>query len=521
MDVRRKQIGNGSLMIFVLLVCTLLLMSSMVLAGDTGRSSGGDAVGDGSEYDELDCRNSNDCSEIDLVWSILLTNTNFDSVDSTDLFWNPYDGEEIIGEWMTYLEKYPEYVEVEEEEEVECENELSCDSLTTISGNEDYLRAGSGHCGEKDMVDALNEASEAFKGESGERLYVVSSFRTVEKQAELYWDHCYGAESEIYLGSCSPPTGSLGISSSKLEEATSLSDVKNLFCSEGTKSKGRHTSATAVDVWHENTKGSFVSNVEKVNQMQDAMQAEGFCRLSSEAWHFDYGSCTKQDDYTYSRSGKEYNPADECEKNNCPTSSCWWDYNGQEYNSCDEYESSDLAGYIFAQSYIELDQWDVVEECDEGVGDTLISSYYGVCDSSISNWDCIQGAWSGGFITYILREAGLNIDGQFPDPSCEHNDYFTEIRDDLEDESKDYSCFTFRKDQVEQQVEMGDIACYCESGVDCDGDYDSDKPVDHCEILTDVGSVSSSSVITVRDNKVVEAEVDLSGDNYVGFIRCG
>lgn len=539
--MRKDKVNFGFGSLIVLVVCSMVIFSSLVLAADSDRGGTGSGSGDEAELDKVDCYNSDNCREIDLVWSILITSIGFDSLGSNDKFWIPYfEGEgnskEITGTWATYLEKNPEPVE-EEEDVVECVAEITCDDLTKISDSNNLEAASSENCGISGMVSALNTAAGKYMSLTEEKIYVSSSFRTIEKQAELYWDNCYDSGERI---SCSVPTHDLGISDMYLDSANTEKEVKNIFCEKGVIPDVGHTAGSAVDIVHEgaNSKPSYVSNVAKMNQLQDIMQAEGFCRLSSEAWHFDYGSsCTPHttNDYTYTRGSDNFNPAETCQQRGCSAESCWWDYANNEFDSCDEYEESELADKIVQSAIDEFILWENTnpKDCDDSYD--LINKYVQTCNSEAEEVDCDFNSWSGGFVSYVLDQAGINLDGNYPSPNCDLNSVFSQIRDDLDDKTEDYSsCFTFSADQAELAL-AGDIACYCSSSDECDGDYDSGAAINGCDIVTELSSsyITYSKVIggMYDDNEempylasnsiVVEKDVDLMSDEYVAFIRCG
>ncbi len=336
MKVGSFKFGVGNFL--VLVVVSLLIFSTFVIAGTgSSRSSTGTGSSVDDEPNQLSCRDSSNCLEIDEVWASLLSSPGFTSLGGNkDLIWNPYDGESTIGAWVAYNDKHPRSAE-EEEEVVECDAKLTCDDLTGIKSN-DYIKAGAvGNCGISDLVTSFNSAAKNFEEETNEKIYLTSGFRTVEEQAGIYWKNCCNSQTRICSTSCSVPTSRLGISSDLLKTVDSEDELKNLFCVEADRSYGGHTDGTALDIWHEGKSGGFVANVKKMNILQDKMQAEGFCRLTSEMWHFDYGSCAKKTTYTYVRSDTTYNPAGSClDDHACAAENCWWDYADNEFVTCDQ-----------------------------------------------------------------------------------------------------------------------------------------------------------------------------------------
>ena len=96
------------------------------------------------------------------------------------------------------------------------------------------------------------------------------------------------------------------------------SEVISLFCENAVATSG-HLGGLAVDIWPEGSSG-FVADPYLMEKMRTVMHANGFCRLGSEGWHFDYTGSGCQTPQTYTVGGTSYDPVKDC------TGSCKWDY---------------------------------------------------------------------------------------------------------------------------------------------------------------------------------------------------
>ncbi|MBT4447030.1 hypothetical protein HOA92_01955 [archaeon] len=318
-------------LLFQLFLMILVVSSLSFVVFAPAPGSGSASLGE----DDLACRDQNDCDEIDEAWVLFVSITGVNG-GSQDV-WQAKEKSsgDYGGDWVAYSEKYPS----DDDLTIECDEKLTCGDLTEIKSG-DNIDANSGsesNCAKSEVVSDFEKAAAAFESKSSKKIVLTSGFRTIQSQAELYWTNCYdktGTGDTGRLGSCDPPTAALGISSTVLDDYTSHDEVINEFCENGNYNVGYHTKGTALDIWPEGTVDDWVANVKLMNQMQDKMEDNGFCRLASEGWHYDYksscgssGSAAKGD-YTYSRSGvtDDYDPVSECKKNGCALEDCWWDY---------------------------------------------------------------------------------------------------------------------------------------------------------------------------------------------------
>jgi len=132
-----------------------------------------------------------------------------------------------------------------------------------------------------DLVQSLDAAAKVL-AQDGYGLYITSSYRSVEKQKELIAQNCKNPPGSA---TCDPKPG---------RPTTCI--LKNLD-----PATCPHTTGRALDVWA--TKDGQVCITQsqcssdpstdacRANECQsaliEAMRAQGFCSLSSEAWHFE------------------------------------------------------------------------------------------------------------------------------------------------------------------------------------------------------------------------------------------
>jgi hypothetical protein len=163
--------------------------------------------------------------------------------------------------------------------------------VTDIGG--DHLQIQTSESGlNPDAATALKNAAAQFYAATGGSLRITSGYRTIEKQQSLYSQNCSS-------GTCSPPTCNPG----------NPADISNC----------PHTSSIAVDVWYSGGPGNYQANPALMQQVAEAMIANGFCRLGSEVWHFELyakvvsTSCsTSNISPSYTVRGTTYTPTAGC-----------------------------------------------------------------------------------------------------------------------------------------------------------------------------------------------------------------
>ncbi len=187
--------------------------------------------------------------------------------------------------------------------------------LSTVTGTHINNQTGDdGQIG-NEVLTALNSAATAYYnnyrsslGITGIR--VTSASRTTNKQASLFYDNCLANGGICNPGTCDP-TGSgytngsttINRSSSKprvftlkgaliglTANATNRGTILSALIADSKTSNCPHTSNVAVDIWPESGhSGSFCASVVEMDALAKTMTdpAYGFCRLDSEAWHFE------------------------------------------------------------------------------------------------------------------------------------------------------------------------------------------------------------------------------------------
>jgi|GEM_PF-3319468 len=183
-----------------------------------------------------------------------------------------------------------------------------------------------------DALTALQQAAAGLYAKSGNEIVISSATRRIEKQAELFHDNCLSNENKsCTIGTCNPARGSSVISgdsngftlTGELEGVTDRTTIINSLARNGNVANCPHTSTVAVDAWCNDGGGNYVHNPQCQADLTEIMINSGFCRLGSEAWHFELnskkvsGSCSTANTLNYTTGGKTYTPNVSCEK---------WDY---------------------------------------------------------------------------------------------------------------------------------------------------------------------------------------------------
>lgn len=151
-----------------------------------------------------------------------------------------------------------------------------------------------------DALAGLQAAGDAvYDSGIGKGITVTSSFRTLSKQADMFYDNC------LRNGSCKPITcnpayglfnlsksGKYSINTTKHPELATVSlsnkpAIVSAIIANGNPVNCPHTSAVAVDAWVTGNEGWPADPEIQVKLMQ-IMIANGFCRLTSESWHFEW-----------------------------------------------------------------------------------------------------------------------------------------------------------------------------------------------------------------------------------------
>ena len=207
--------------------------------------------------------------------------------------------------------------------------------------NSTYLSISSGTALLSDApAIALGKAAKETFDATGKKLRVASATRSLEEQAGLFYDNCLKNS-----GVCSPPTCDIVKDPSILSRDGSgkyslngtmanqkdREGVIGYLASYGKENNCAHTSKVAVDAWCEGC-SNYQCDPSCQETLAQKMIAEGFCRLDSEAWHFEWNAdkvspnCNRNMTSAYISNGKAFDPK---------TGGCaLWDY---VRNKCMEY----------------------------------------------------------------------------------------------------------------------------------------------------------------------------------------
>lgn len=207
-----------------------------------------------------------------------------------------------------------------------------------ISGN--YISAGcqEGCVIDADVLSALQTAATAFHGATGKNVVIASATRSLSKQAALFYSNCL-----LTGGVCSPPTcnassgvvaksGSKWVLTGSYAGETSGTAIVAALSAPANAAYGNcpHTSGIALDAWCDDGGTNYRHDPDCQGQLIAAMVNAGFCRLSSEAWHFELNSkkvssacSTSNNSISYTKKGgDQVTPTADCAKWNFKLHTC-------------------------------------------------------------------------------------------------------------------------------------------------------------------------------------------------------
>lgn len=181
----------------------------------------------------------------------------------------------------------------------------------------------------KDAVEALGNAAAEFYRETTKSIVIASAARSINKQVDLFWANCLSNPG----GVCNPPTCNVSTSAviertgsgfkyvGELEGVTSEQEIKAALVQHGEAKRCPHTSAIGIDAWHSDGKGNYTYDPDLQYKMEVILLRNGFCRLVSEPWHFEfrspYNGCSNTPSKSYTRKNVgTFTPPDYC---------AWWD----------------------------------------------------------------------------------------------------------------------------------------------------------------------------------------------------
>ncbi len=160
----------------------------------------------------------------------------------------------------------------------------------------DHLITGSSDMAlDPEALAALQVAADDFYETYGKQINISSGKRNLQKQAELFYTNCLQTGGYCSVPTCNPASSSVIIKNkSRFQmtgELTGVTDPSTIISSLVRHAKyGNcpHTSAVAVDAWCSDGGSNFQHDPACQDILIKTMIEHGFCRLTSEAWHFEY-----------------------------------------------------------------------------------------------------------------------------------------------------------------------------------------------------------------------------------------
>ncbi len=217
-------------------------------------------------------------------------------------------------------------------------NTMLTGSTVPISG--DYIIAG---CNEGCAIDAetltaLQTAATAFHSATGKHVTIASATRSLGKQASLFYENCL-----LTGGTCAPATcnassgvvtksGSTWTLTGSYANTTNGTAIVAALANPENAAYGNcpHTSAVALDAWCADGGTHYRHDPACQGQLITAMINAGFCRLSSEVWHFELNTkkvssacSTANNSISYQKKdGTTVTPTSDCAKWNFKYHTC-------------------------------------------------------------------------------------------------------------------------------------------------------------------------------------------------------
>jgi Type IV secretion system pilin len=177
-----------------------------------------------------------------------------------------------------------------------------------------------------DTLLALQDAAEDFYTTYGQQIYISSAKRDLTKQATLFYNNCLRKGGVCSPITCNPASSAViaksGSRYSLVGELAGVTDASTIISSMVTHAAPGncpHTSAVAVDLWCNDGGGNYQHDPVCQDALIKTMINNGFCRLSAEAWHFEYNAkkvstkcLTSNNSVTYTTKSGTYTPSSDC-----------------------------------------------------------------------------------------------------------------------------------------------------------------------------------------------------------------
>lgn len=191
---------------------------------------------------------------------------------------------------VTAIESFPP-----EGEDDNIEPNTSLDGASEILSGDYLIPAKGGMRLDADVLTALRAAAADFYTITGQQIYVSSATRDLQRQAELFYDNCLQTGGYCSVPTCNPAsaqvikkTGSKFEMVGELAGVTDRSSIISQLVAHASYGNCPHTSAVAVDLWCNDGGSSYQHDPACQDALIKTMINHGFCRLTSEVWHFEY-----------------------------------------------------------------------------------------------------------------------------------------------------------------------------------------------------------------------------------------
>lgn len=208
---------------------------------------------------------------------------------------------------------------------------------STVPLEGEHIIPPNGAALDPETLEALQAAADDFYNTYGENILITSAARSIEKQASLFYNNCIATGGTCSVPTCNPAGNSSPVINRSggrynltgvLAGGGSPSVIVNTIASYGEHENCPHTSAVAIDAWCEDS-GSYQTDPACQAALAEVMTSNGFCRLTSEVWHFELNSkkvstacSTSNSNSIYTTGSGTFSPGSNCAK---------WDF---KYHRC-------------------------------------------------------------------------------------------------------------------------------------------------------------------------------------------
>lgn len=168
--------------------------------------------------------------------------------------------------------------------------------FATISGSFIIISTGNPIIN-KELLTNLQDAAIAFNEATGKSMVITSATRDLKKQATLFYNNCLNnATGQCSVPTCNPASSSVVQKTDgayrltgELAGVTDSSQIIDGLVRNAAYGNCPHTSGIALDIWCEGS-SNYKADPDCQQDLIKSMTANGFCRLKSEAWHFEFAA---------------------------------------------------------------------------------------------------------------------------------------------------------------------------------------------------------------------------------------